>query len=83
MLDALRSGARENLAGLDCKFVKGSILDRALVRAAMDGVDFVFHLAAMVSVPESMENPVECARSILSAPVVLEEAARAGGGSWC
>jgi len=79
VLDNLRSGFRHNLDGLDCEFLEGSILDRALVHGAMQGVDYVFHLAALVSVPESMEKPVECneinARGTL---IVLEEAAQAG-----
>jgi len=79
VLDNLRSGFRSNLANLSCDFIEASILDRAAVRAAMHGVDFVFHLAAMISVPESMENPVACAETnTIGALIVLEEAARAG-----
>jgi len=49
------------------------------VREAVGGVDYVFHLAAMVSVPESMSNPSECVEiNALGTLVVLEEAARAG-----
>jgi UDP-glucose 4-epimerase len=41
-------------------------------------VDFVFHLAAMVSVPESVHKPNECAEINASGTaIVLEEAARA------
>jgi UDP-glucose 4-epimerase len=44
----------------------------------MQGVDYVFHLAAMVSVPESMEKPLECNEiNAAGTLVVLEEAARA------
>ena len=79
VLDNLRSGFRANLAGLDCEFVEGSVLDRDTVRAAMGGVDYVFHLAAMISVPESMQNPVGCAETnTIGTLIVLEEAARAG-----
>src|SRR4029077_8301612 len=78
ILDNLRGGFKSNLSGLDCQLVVGSILDRDLVRAAMKGVDFVFHLAAMVSVPESMQKPNECAEiNAEGTAVVLEEAARA------
>ncbi len=77
-LDNLRSGSQENLAGLRCQFMQGSILDRELVRQAMQGVDYVFHLAAMVSVPESIEKPDECAEfNTDGTRIVLEEAARA------
>jgi UDP-glucose 4-epimerase len=60
VLDNLRTGNRKNLTGLDCELIEGSITDEALVRKAVSGVDYVFHLAAMVSVPESMQQPREC-----------------------
>jgi len=60
VLDNLRTGRRSNLEGLDHTFVEGSVTDRSLVREVMHVVDFVFHLAALVSVPESMERPAEC-----------------------
>ncbi|HEY2083743.1 MAG TPA: NAD-dependent epimerase/dehydratase family protein [Verrucomicrobiae bacterium] len=78
VLDNLRSGFRRNLAGLDHEFIRASVLDRAAVRRAMKGIDFVFHLAAMISVPESMAKPVECNTiNTKGTLVVLEEAARA------
>jgi UDP-glucose 4-epimerase len=78
VLDNLRSGFRSNLSGLRCQLIVGSILDRDLVREAMKGVDFVFHLAAMVSVQESLEKPNECAEiNAQGTAIVLEETARA------
>jgi UDP-glucose 4-epimerase len=78
VLDNLRSGFKSNLSGLECQLIVGSILDRDLVREAMKGVDFVFHLAAMVSVPESVQKPNECAQiNAWGTTIVLEEAARA------
>jgi UDP-glucose 4-epimerase len=78
VLDNLRSGRLENLANFRCDFIQGSILDRRLVRQAMEGVDYVFHLAAMISVPESMQKPIECAEiNTMGTLVVLEEAAQA------
>jgi UDP-glucose 4-epimerase len=45
----------------------------------VQGVDYVFHLAAMISVPESMAKPVECNElNTRGTLVVLEEAAGAG-----
>ena len=61
VLDNLRCGFKGNLSGLDCQLIVGSILDRDLVRETMKGVDFVFHLAAMVSVQGSIQKPNECA----------------------
>lgn len=78
VLDNLRCGFKSNLSGLECQLIVGSILDRDLVREAMKGVDFVFHLAAMVSVQESVQKPNECAEiNAWGTAIVLEEAARA------
>ncbi|MDD4872818.1 MAG: SDR family oxidoreductase [Kiritimatiellae bacterium] len=78
VLDNLRSGFQRNLEGFRCEFIQGSILDRGLVRQAVAGVDYVFHLAALISVPESMENPIECTEiNTIGTLIVLEEAARA------
>jgi len=79
VLDSLRSGFRHNLAGFEHEFIEASILDREAVRGAMLGVDYVFHLAAMISVPESMAKPIECDElNTKGTLIVLEEAARAG-----
>ncbi|MFA5688831.1 MAG: NAD-dependent epimerase/dehydratase family protein [Kiritimatiellales bacterium] len=84
ILDNLRTGYRENLAGMNCEFIEGSITDRAAVRSAVAGVDYIFHLAAMISVPESMEKPAECVElNTLGTLTVLEEAARAGVKKLC
>lgn len=40
--------------------IEGDVRDRETVREAMDGVDVVFHEAAMVSVPASVEAPLDC-----------------------
>ena len=56
VLDNLRSGCLRNLQGLEYEFMHGSILDRDLVRRAVEGVDYIFHMAAMISVPESMQK---------------------------
>ena len=60
VLDNLRTGYLKNLEGLDCEFIQASILDTEALSTAMEGVDYVFHLAALISVPESMEKPQEC-----------------------
>jgi len=79
VLDNLRSGFKHNLAGFQHEFIEASILDRDVVRRAVQGVDFIFHLAAMISVPESMAKPIECDEiNTRGTLVVLEEAARAG-----
>ncbi len=79
VLDNLRSGHLENLDGLDHTFVHGCITDRALVDSIMPGMDYVFHLAAMISVPESMEKPIECNHiNVTGLLNVLESAANHG-----
>jgi nucleoside-diphosphate-sugar epimerase len=78
VLDNLRSGYKHNLAGLDHEFIEASICDREAVRRAMEDVDFVFHLAAMISVPESMQKPIDCNEiNTRGTLIILEEAARA------
>ena len=84
VLDNLRSGYRENLRGLEHEFIEGSITDRSVVKEAVDGVDYIFHMAAMISVPESMEKPIECVEiNTTGTLVVLEEAAKAGVKKMC
>jgi len=79
VLDNLRSGFKHNLAGFQCEIIEGSILDRESVRRAVQGVDYVFHLAAMISVPESMAKPIECNEiNTTGTLILLEEAAKAG-----
>jgi len=79
VIDNLRTGFRRNLNGLTCEFIEASVLDRDALRRALSGVDYVFHLAAMISVPESMEKPRECAEiNTLGTLGLYEEAARAG-----
>ena len=61
VIDNLRSGYLSNLEELqDVKFHRGSITDRKLMFEVLKGADYVFHLAAMVSVDESVQKPQEC-----------------------
>ena len=84
IFDNLRTGYKHNLDGLDVEFIEGDICDRAAVKAAMQDVDYVFHLAAMVSVPESMFKPGECVDiNVHGLLNVLEEAAAAGVKKLC
>ena len=79
VLDNLRSGYLHNLDGLAHTFVKGSVTDRVAVDLVMKGVNLVFHLAAMTSVPESMDAPQECvSTNVLGLLNVLESATAAG-----
>ena len=79
VLDNLRTGYLRNLEGLRHTFIEGSICDRELVRQAVQGVDYIFHMAALVSVPESMSKISECIDINVNGLLnVLEEASAAG-----
>ncbi len=60
-LDNLSSGKETNISGLEgnksFKFVKGDILDADLLSEEMNGVDAIFHEAAVPSVQRSIDNP--------------------------
>ncbi|HET6246876.1 MAG TPA: NAD-dependent epimerase/dehydratase family protein [Tepidisphaeraceae bacterium] len=58
VMDNLVGGNRLNLAGLSSvEFVEGSILDQPLLHQCMRGCRYVFHQAALGSVPASVEQP--------------------------
>lgn len=60
VVDNFSTGKRENLAHvagqIDLRPI--SITNRAALAKAMDGVDYVFHLAALASVPRSVADPL-------------------------
>lgn len=61
VLDNLRSGYLSNIESFSkVIFHKGSITNRDLVFQVLNKADYVHHLAALVSVPESIEKPHEC-----------------------
>jgi UDP-glucose 4-epimerase len=76
VLDTLRSGFKNNIAFFRARFIQGSVTDSDLVNDIMHGVDYVFHLAALVSVPESMERPEETVDINVQGTLRVLEAAR-------
>lgn len=60
VLDNLRTGFKENLDGLDVEFVEGDVLNKGLIRGMAQNVEAIFHLAALVSVPESLQRIQTC-----------------------
>jgi nucleoside-diphosphate-sugar epimerase len=79
VLDDLSSGNLENLADLGqaLEFVRGSVCDPAACRAAVAGVSGIFHEAAQVSVPRSIEDPLASYQINVLGTLNLLEAARA------
>jgi UDP-glucose 4-epimerase len=59
IIDDLSTGYRENVEeiGGDIDFVQVSLADETALRKALEGVELVFHEAAIPSVPRSVENP--------------------------
>lgn len=79
ILDNFSSGKRENLRGLDVEIIEEDLRDASKVADAVKGMDIVFHEAAFVSVPESMEKPQECLDVNITGTSILFEAARKAG----
>jgi UDP-glucose 4-epimerase len=63
ILDDLSTGKLENISHIlrptnqQTEFIHGSITELPLLTKLFRGVDYVFHLAAIPSVPRSIENP--------------------------
>jgi len=86
VLDNFSTGKRENLAGLSERFGgssfevhEGDLRNRTVIAQAVQNVDVVFHEAAFVSVPESMEKPQDCFDVNVVATVGLLDAAKIAG----
>lgn len=81
VLDDLSTGARKNLESVqrDIEFIQGDIRDDRVVRCAIRGADLVFHLAAVSSVPRSVEEPVLTHDVNATGTLGLLEAARRAG----
>src|SRR5688572_26810779 len=57
-LDDLSGGGDGNFAGIGrVEFVRGSILDKPLLERCINGCRYVFHQAALGSVPGSVKEP--------------------------
>ena len=58
VLDNFSTGNRANLAGLDVEVVEGELRSYERVHNAVRGVELVFHLGALGSVPRSVQDPL-------------------------
>jgi UDP-glucose 4-epimerase len=77
-IDNFITGLRENLECLNGKaeFIEGDITDPKACGAACRGVDYVFHEAAIPSVPRSVQNPLETNRACVDGTLQILIAAR-------
>jgi len=58
VFDDLSTGRMSNLDELDAELIVGSLLDLDLLQRSCKGMDYVFHLAALPSVPRSIDDPI-------------------------
>ena len=81
IIDNLVTGSRSNLEeiGGDFDFVEADLNDAGAVRKMLDGVDAVFHQAALPSVPRSVANPAETHQACVNGTFNLLEQCRAAG----
>jgi nucleoside-diphosphate-sugar epimerase len=79
-IDNLSTGKRANLAGLGAMdFIVGDLADAAMCARACDGIEVVFHEAALASVPRSVADPVATNVNCVDATLNLLVAAREAG----
>lgn len=78
VLDNLSTGNLENIGHVRDKidFIEADLTDAQTVARAVNGVDCIFHQAALASVPRSMERPLDTHAACVTGTLVLLEAAR-------
>jgi nucleoside-diphosphate-sugar epimerase len=78
VLDNFSTGKDENLSGLagPLEILRGDLRDPACVRGAVQEIDTIFHQAAFVSVPKSMQEPQTCFEINVQGTLNLLEGAR-------
>ena len=81
VLDNLSSGHKENLSGAlnQIDFVEGDIRDAEICLKASEGCDGIFHEAALVSVPDSINRPRDNHDINITGTLNVLEAARVNG----
>ncbi len=82
IIDNLSVGKKENLTDLlreNVKFVEGNINELSLLKRLFRNVDFVFHQAAISSVPKSIENPLATNETNVTGTLNVLLAARDSG----
>ena len=81
IIDNFSSGRRENFADFarDVELIEADILDPAALKRALEGVEVVYHEAAIPSVPKSMAEPLENHEANATGTLRVLHAARAAG----
>ena len=83
IIDDLANGRVENIRHLvesgTVSFIHGSVTDPSLLRECMEGVDGVFHEAALVSVLRSVKDPVSTNEANVTGTLRVLVAAREAG----
>ena len=79
VLDNFSTGKKENLSNIAARVINGDIRDMACVREAVEGVDTVFHQAALCSVARSVEDPVRTHEVNTTGTLNVFEASRKAG----
>jgi UDP-glucose 4-epimerase len=74
VIDSLATGRRSQVPER-AVFLQGDVGDQQLLDKALPGCDVVFHLAAVSSVQDSLDRPVEVHNTNLTATLALLEAA--------
>ncbi|HET7103595.1 MAG TPA: SDR family oxidoreductase [Terracidiphilus sp.] len=79
-VDSFITGKRGNLSGLQgMEFLDGDLSDPGVCARACEGVEIIFHEAALASVPRSVLDPAGTHQNCVTATVNLLVAARAAG----
>ncbi len=79
-VDNLSTGKRQNLIGLEkMDFLEGDLADPSVCAKACEGVEIIFHEAALPSVPRSVADPRSTNVACVDATLNLLIAARAAG----
>ena len=76
VVDSLVTGYQRNLRD-GVEFEQGDLADPAVAKAAVAGMDYVIHQAAIPSVPRSVEKPEESHRANIDATLQVLLASRA------
>jgi len=81
VLDNLSTGFLSNLDPIRdrIEFIQADLVDAAAVARAVQGVDCVFHQAALASVPRSLETPLDTHASCTTGTLTLLDTARRAG----